>query len=409
MKIQLTQQIIINNKHRYFSMLDMLCFKSKNLYNTCLYHIRQHYLNTKSYLNYYSLNRQFTSEHNFDYYNMPYAQCAQQVLKQVDKQYVSFYKALKSIKMKGKKVRLPKYKDKENGRNIVIYTNQCFRLKDNIITLRIDNEHKITFNTDKTDIQQVRIIPRGDHIVIEIIYNKKYKIKENNDRFGSIDLGLNNLATFTSNVCQSIIYDGKQLKAINHFYNKRRGELQSKLSKNSNKNNNNKYNSKRIRHITYKRNNKVKDYLHKISRMIVEYMETNNLNTLFVGKNNGWKDSLQLGKMNNQNFVSIPYNMLIQMLEYKCKLAGINFIILNEAYTSKCSFIDNEKICKHDIYIGKRISRGLFKTMNGLIVNADINGSFNIMRLGIQKCNYDVSNLIPIDMRYVYNPIRIRV
>ena len=149
--------------------------------------------------------------------------------------------------------------------------------------------------------------------------------------------------------------------------------------------------------------------MHKISCSIVEYMETNNLNTLFVGKNNGWKDNINIGKTNNQNFVSIPYNMLIQMLDYKCKLAGINMVIVNEAYTSKCSFIDNEKICKHETYKGKRISRGMFRTANGLYINADINGSFNIMRLGIEKCNCDVHNIVPTDMRFVYNPIRIRV
>ena len=149
--------------------------------------------------------------------------------------------------------------------------------------------------------------------------------------------------------------------------------------------------------------------MHKISYSIVEYMKTNNLNTLFVGKNNGWKDSINMGKINNQNFVSVPYNMLIQMLDYKCKLAGINMIIVNEAYTSKCSFIDNEKICKHEIYKGKRINRGMFKTANGLYINADINGSFNIMRLGIEKCNCDVHNIAPTDMRFVYNPIRIKI
>jgi len=402
MKIQLAQQIIINNKHRYFSMLDTLCFKSKNLYNSCLYRIRQHYKENKTYLNYYSLNKQLSSEHNVDYYNMPYAQCAQQVLRQIDKQYVSFYKALKSSKMKGKKVRLPKYKDKENGRNIVIYTNQCFKHKNNIIKLKIDNKNRIDLTTDKDNIQQVRIIPKGNHIVIEIIYNKTYTLKENNNRFAAIDLGISNLATLTSNACQSIIYDGRKLKSINHFYNKRKAEFQSKLNKN-------KHTSKRIQHITNRRNNKIKDYLHKISHNIIEYMKTNSLNTLFVGKNDGWKDSIHLGRTNNQNFVSIPYNMLIQMLEYKCKLVGINFVILNEAYTSKCSFIDDEKICKHDTYIGKRIKRGLFQTKNGLIINADINGSFNIMKLGIQKCNYDVSNLIPIDKRWVYNPVRIKV
>ena len=140
-------------------------------------------------------------------------------------------------------------------------------------------------------------------------------------------------------------------------------------------------------------------------------MEANSLNTLFVGKNVGWKDSINLGRTNNQNFVSIPYNMLIQMLEYKCKLAGINFILVNEAYTSKCSFLDREKISKHDSYAGRRIKRGLFISSSGIMINADVNGSLNIMRLGLEKQNVklDVVEEIlrPENKRFVLNPVRL--
>ena len=400
MKIQLTQQIIVNDKHRWFSMLDELCFKSKNLYNYGLYCIRQHYKETNKYLSYYDLNNILSKENQIDYRSLPYTQCSQQILRQLDKQYLSFYKTLKSPKMKGKKIRLPKYKDKEKGRNVVVYTNQCFKLKDNILTLKIDNQSKIEIKTN-LDVQCVRIIHKGNHIVIELIYNREYEIKEDNRRYASIDFGLDNLATLTSNVCQSIIYDGKKIKNINRFYNKKKAKLQSQL--------NNKKTSNRIRRINNKRNRKIKDYMHKISHVIVSYMETNNLNTLFVGKNTGWKEGISIGKTNNQNFVSIPFNLLINMLNYKCKLIGIRMVVINEAYTSKCSFLDNEKICKHNIYQGKRIKRGLFLSHNGQKLNADINGSFNIMRLGIQKCNCDVQNIVPTDKRFVYNPVRIKI
>ena len=401
MKIQLTQQIIVNNKHRWYSMLDELCFKSKNLYNYALYQIRQYYKNTNKYLSYYELNTLLSKENQIDYRSLPYAQCSQQILRQIDKQYVSFYNALKSPKMKGKKIRLPKYKDKENGRNIVIYTNQCFKLKNNILSLKINNNNKIDINTN-LNVQIVRIIHKGNHIVIELIYNKEYELKCDNKQYAAIDLGLNNLVTLTSNICQSVIYDGKKLKNINHFYNKRKALLQSKL-------NENKKTSNRIKRISHRRNNKIKDYMHKVSHLIVAYMETNNLNTLFVGKNSGWKEGINIGKTNNQNFVTIPYNLLISMLDYKCKLSGIKMIILNEAYTSKCSFIDNEKICQHKTYYGKRTKRGLFESKYGHKLNADVNGSFNIMRLGIQKCNCDVLNVVPADKRYVYNPVRIKI
>ena len=140
-------------------------------------------------------------------------------------------------------------------------------------------------------------------------------------------------------------------------------------------------------------------------------METNDLNTLFVGKNIGWKENINIGKVNNQNFVLIPYNILISMLDYKCKLAGINMIVVNEAYTSKCSFLDNEKICKHETYIGNRKLRGLFISKNGIKINADINGSYNIMRLGLEKINVklDAFQIMPENKRFVYNPIRIEI
>ena len=140
-------------------------------------------------------------------------------------------------------------------------------------------------------------------------------------------------------------------------------------------------------------------------------MESNQLNTLFVGKNTGWKDSINIGKVNNQNFVSIPYNMLIQMLEYKCKLHGIIFLTVNEAYTSKCSFLDNETICKHDTYKGTRKTRGLFVSKQGIKINADVNGSYNIMRLGLKQLNVtlDVLEIKPENQRFVLNPVSISI
>ena len=403
MKIQLTQQIIVSNKSSKFAQLDELCFLSKNLYNVALYHIRQYYKETGKYLQCYELINTLSQSNNVDYRAMPYAQSAQQVLMQVDRQYKSFFASLKSKKMQGKKVRLPKYKDKENGRNVFVYTHQDAKVSNKVVYLKT-KQGKVSFNISADNVQQVRLVPKANHIVVEIIYNKEYKIKPDNNRYASIDLGLNNLCTLTSNVAQSIIVDGKRLKSINYYYNKTKTELQSKLKKC-------KYSSKRISNLTLRRNRKIKDYMHKVSRKIVDYMEANSLNTLFVGKNVGWKDGVNLGKINNQNFVSIPYNMLVQMLEYKCKLAGINVVIVNEAYTSICSSLDKERIGKHKSYAGERIYRGLFKSSSGIMINADVNGSLNIMRLGLKKQNVklDVIGEIlrPENKRFVLNPVRI--
>ena len=403
MKLQLTQQIVVSNKSNKFAQLDELCFLSKNIYNVALYHIRQYYKETNKYLSYNKLTKILSDSNNINYRAIPYAQSAQQVLRQVYKQYKAFYTSIKSKKMQGNKVRLPKYKDKENGRNIFVYTNQCAKVSNKVVYIKT-KQGILSFNTVANNIQQVRLVPKGNHIVVEIIYNVEYKLKEDNNKYASIDLGLDNLCTLASNTAQSIIVNGKPLKSINHHYNKTKAKLQSKLQQG-------KYSSKRISNLTLRRNRKIKDYMHKVSRKIVDYMEANSLNTLFVGKNVGWKDSINLGKTNNQNFVSIPYNMLIQMLEYKCKLAGINVIIVNEAYTSKCSFLDREKICKHDSYAGRRIRRGLFISNSGILINADINGSLNIMRLGLKKQNVtlDVVEEIlrPENKRFVLNPVRI--
>ena len=403
MKIQLTQQIIVSNKSSKFAPLDELCFLSKNLYNVALYHIRHYYKETGKYLSYNKLAKTLSDSNNLDYRAMPYAQSAQQVLRQVDNQYKAFYAAIKSKKMQGKKVRLPKYKDNENGRNVFIYTNQGAKVSNGVIYLKT-KRGILSFKTVSDSIQQVRLVPKANHIVVEIIYNKECEAKQDNNRYASIDLGLDNLCTLTSNTAQSIIVDGKRLKSVNHHYNKTKAKLQSKLKQG-------KYSSKRISRLTLRRNRKIKDFMHKVSRKIVGYMEANSLNTLFVGKNVGWKDSINLGRTNNQNFVSIPYNMLISMLEYKCKIAGINVVIVNEAYTSKCSFLDREKICKHDTYKGKRIKRGLFISSSCILINADINGSLNIMRLGLKKqsVTLDVVEEIlrPENKRFMLNPVRI--
>ena len=225
MKIQLTQQIIVSNKSNKFAQLDELCFLSKNLYNVALYHIRQYYKETGKYLSYNKLAKTLSDSNNLDYRAMPYAQSAQQVLRQVDNQYKAFYASVKSKKMKSKKVRLPKYKDKENGRNIFIYTNQCAKVSNGVVYLKT-KQGTLSFKIVADKIQQVRLVPKANHIVVEIIYNKECEAKQDNNRYASIDLGLDNLCTLASNVARSIIVNGKPLKSINHHYNKTKAKLQ---------------------------------------------------------------------------------------------------------------------------------------------------------------------------------------
>ena len=217
-----------------------------------------------------------------------------------------------------------------------------------------------------------------------------------------VDLGLNNLITVASNVkgITPIIFDGRPVKSINQFYNKYVSKLQSKLTKGEKR----KYTSNKIYSITRNRYNKIYDYFHKISTYLINQAVSNDITAIFIGLNKEWKQEVKLGKKNNQNFIQIPFNILIDLITYKGKEKGIDVITTEESYTSKCSFFDNEEICSHDQYQGKRIKRGLFRTSNGKTINADVNGALNIIKKVIPTFSCETAKLEVAD---VANPIRI--
>ena len=405
----LTEKHIIKKSNKYYKELKDMCHLSKNLYNTTLYTIRQHFFNTKQYLNYYNTYNLFKNEHNVDFYALPSC-VSQQVMRQVDQNFKSFFNLLKK-KQNGlykQQVKIPKYKNKD-GYFQIVYTNDRFGKnykKLNYVILqgtKIKIENIKNLNTCK----QIRLIPKNNYIIMEVIYEKEEKqIKPDNNRYLSIDLGINNLCSCTNNCkLNSFIIDGKKLKHINHNYNKRKALLQNKLNKNQ-------YTSKLIQSITIKRNNQIKYILHNISKYLINYAVSNNINTIIIGKNTGWKQKIKMRDNVMQNFVQIPFNQLIHMIYYKAKLQGINVITQEESYTSKVSFFDNDYISIYgkDDYLnkpsGKRKYRGLFITSKGLKLNADINGSLNIMRKYL-KCNSD-EILSPADEGFVVNPIKVK-
>lgn len=383
--MQLTETLIINKNNSFYQECERLTFLSKNLYNSGLYYVRQEYFKDKSYKNYYNVNNYFVNTKQKDYYELP-TKVSQQILRLVDKNFKSFFSLLKNKDKLGlKKVRIPRYLDKLKGRQVVIYTIQSIsqkELKNNIVKLSGSN---ISFKLreDIKNINQVRIVKHEttNTFNIEVVYTVKEKeLLKDNKRYGSIDLGLNNLITLSSNVIKPLIINGKPLKSINQYFNKKLSELKSKGVEKSNK----------IKRLCNKRKNKVNNYLHKASRYVINHLVSNNLNTLVIGKNKDWKQEINIGKVNNQNFVNIPHDKLINMLVYKCLLEGINVIITEESYTSKCSFLDNEVICKHEEYLGKRIKRGLFKSHLGKLINADLNGSLNILRKAVGEFKYSI-------------------
>lgn len=377
--MKLVERHIIKKLDSRYQELDKLCFLSKNLYNAGLYAVRQHYIKHKEYLSYVKIVKNFASADNVDYRSLP-SKISQQTLKFVDQSFRSFFRGLSN---NISSVRLPKYLDK-NSRFIVVYTDQAVSkkwLNKGLIKL---SQTDVIIKTNQTKVNQVRLVPKGNHIVIEVVYEKdEENLKENNLRYCSLDMGLNNLATLGSNVIKPVIINGRPLKSINQYYNKRLASLKSKLS-------NGKKTSNKIKSLTFKRNNKVKDYLHKSSRIVVNHLVSNNINTLVIGKNDGWKQDISIGKRNNQNFVQVPHSQFVKMLKYKCELEGINVILIEESYTSKCSFIDNESIEKHEKYQGKRIRRGMFKTSKNRLINADLNGALNILKKAIGEFQYPI-------------------
>ena len=371
--MQLVEQHIIKKSNPLYKELDRMCLLSKNLYNQSLYRVRQYYFENKKYLTYANNVNCLTQEQQIDYISLP-RKVSQWVCKQVDQNFKSFFASLKS-KNVNHKVSIPQYLDK-NSRNILIFTNQAIsqkELKQGYLKLSgCENKIKVLHN----NIQQVRVVPQANRYMVEIIYYISDNEYKTNTNYVGIDLGLNNLATVGGNNITPVIINGKPLKSINQFYNKKLSKLKSRQDLCKNKT----VNKKKIQTLTNKRNNKIKDYLHKASRILVNQLVSNDISTIVIGHNKEWKQDINIGKQNNQKFVQIPFNTFIHMITYKAQMKGIKIIQREESYTSKCSFMDNEVICKHEKYKGKRIKRGLYKTQTGRLINADLNGALNILK-----------------------------
>lgn len=374
-----------------FKEYDAICFLSKNMYNSALYALRKHFFEARTLKHKFQLSKEFQEQNQPDYRAM-FVRSAQQIIGVAHQSMKSFFALIKAKKSGSydKPVKLPKYLPK-NGRQVMIYDNKAFYEKDfkeGYIRVAQTQSRIPTKIKNIKSIQQIRLVPKGNHVVLEVLYKvTDTPLKQDNKRYAAIDLGVNNLATVVSNVDSPKIINGRPLKSINQYYNEQKAKLRAKMDKEYGTSK--RKQTRREQSLTFKRNNKVNDYLHKTSRKIVNYLVSNNINTLFIGKNKEWKQNINMGKRNNQNFVNIPFHKLTQMLLYKCALEGITVKEIEESYTSKCSFLDDEEINKHEEYKGKRIKRGLFKTAGGNTINADVNGGLNILRKVVGKFDYD--------------------
>ena len=389
MYLTLKQQVKHLSK-KEFRNLKYLCHIAKNLKNQAIYNVRQHYFNNKKYLSYNENYKMLKDSENYKKLN---SNMAQQILKEVDESFKSFFALLKLAKngQYNGKIKLPNYLDKDGFTTLVI---GFVRLKDDMLIVPYSNSFRkaheeITIKLPSVlkdkKIKEIRIIPKQHSRYFEIQYI--YKVEEiqrelNKENVLGIDLGIDNLCTCVTNTGASFIIDGRKLKSINQYYNKINAKLQSIKDKQKIERT-----TLRQKRITRKRNNRINDYLSKAARIIINYCLNNDIGKLVLGYNEDFQRNSNIGSINNQNFVNIPYGKLRDKLIYLCKLYGIEFKLQEESYTSKGSFFDGDEIPIYDkensqkyIFSGKRIKRGLYQTSTGKLINADCNGALNILR-----------------------------
>ncbi|MGL5821809.1 MAG: RNA-guided endonuclease InsQ/TnpB family protein, partial [Sarcina sp.] len=408
------QQLKNLPKEDYINLTE-LSHTAKNLYNFATYNVRQYYFQEKEYLKYEQNNVLCKANEN---YKMLNSNMAQQILKEVDGAFKSFFGLIKLVK-KGKydfrSIKLPKYLPKDGFTTLII---GFVRLKDDILIMPYSNSYKKNHSPIKIKIpsilldkkiKEIRIIPKFRAKYFEIQYTYQVDNIQNDldlTKALSIDVGVNNLCSCVTSDGFSFIIDGKKIKSINQWYNKENTRLQSIKDKQGIK-----YLTNKQINLVTNRNNKINDYISKTCRYIINFCINNNIGNLVIGYNETLQQNANLGKINNQNFVNIPVGNIKEKLEYLCELNNIKFHKQEESYTSKASFFDNDEIPKYNpnapktyTFSGKRVKRGLYKTATDKTINADINGALNILKK---------SSVVDLSVLYssgeVATPVRIRI
>lgn len=385
----------INRKSKYYSLFEELCKESNSLYNQALFKVKQS-LNKENKWMFYSDLNQFCKNRPDKYNNyrrLP-AQCSQQTLRLLDQNLKAYRNSIKDwSKNKSKylgKPKFPKFK-KSGGLFQLILTSQQVKYDRELLLLRFPkNFNSFTLKLRQnhaTKINQVRILPKIDCFKIEIVYEIEAITTQNlHHNVASIDLGLENLTTLAfSNCKRPLIYKGKRLIKINHNYNRQIKKYQSILNKTQKK----QRSSKRLRSLYLKRNNKIEDQMHKISKSIVDCLLENDISILIIGHNVNQKQKSTL-----KNFVSLPIFKLIHFLKYKCEIRGIKVVDINESYTSGTSFLDKEDPIKENYNKFRRIKRGLFKSNKGRLINSDVNSAYQIMKKFDKNLNIQYNHQI---------------
>jgi putative transposase len=386
--MRLVEQHVISPNDPRDKIIDVAAFASKNLYNAANYIVRQSFINNHIYLGYGEVYHHIKTH---EAYRALPAKVANDVLRLLDKNWKSFFKAIKAWGLDPSQFvgrpALPKYKDKQKGRNILIYDIQALSKKALKKGLIQPSMLGIEIQTKQTKVAQVRIIPRKGFYMVEVVYDRdEVQAEVNPALIAAVDIGVNNLVALTSNKSGFLprIVNGRPIKSVNQYYNKQRERHQKKMGKYH-------YTSRKLDRITNKRTRRIDHYMHTASKRLISLLVAEGIGTLIIGKNPHWKQDPTMRKKDAQHFVQLPHARFIEMLSYKAKLVGIQVILQEESYTSKASFLDLDpiptygKVKSEPVFSGRRIKRGMYKASDKRKINADVNGSYNIMRKASPK------------------------
>ena len=392
------QQNLISPDNDLKGILEFLCSEASKLTNCGVYYSRQIFFKTGRIPNRAQLHKVLGTDNQNMHYKAFYSDTAQQILTGVAESFKSYLGLLKGIK-KGtvmQRPRLPGYR--QGGMALVTFTGRSVKLKDGILRFPLGSKVKAWFgldsfnlpmpsNIDYKSIREYRILPRNGCFYLELVYTSEdIQATVNPDSALMLDHGMDNWLTGVSNVGTSFIIDGKHLKSINQGYNKRVAFLMEEKA--------NGYWSKRLARLTENRNRTMRDAINKAARKVINHCLENKIGTVIFGWNKGQKDSANMGKKTNQKFVQIPTGRLKDRIAQLCNWAGdptreqygIKFVETEESYTSKASFIDLDVLPKYGEKperwqpSGKRVKRGLYRTAQGLLINADAQAAANIGR-----------------------------
>jgi putative transposase len=378
--MHLVEQHVIRDSDPRYAAIDRAAFASKNLYNAANYLVRQSFIREGIYLNVAAVFHQIKGH---EAYSALPRKVSNDVLRQLDRDWRGFFAARAAWKADPStfvgRPRLPRYKDKQQGRNLLIYDLRAISQTSLRRGTVMPSQLGISIRTKQTAVTQARIVPRKGYYVVEVVYERELvPAAVNPDLYASIDIGLNTLAALTSNKAGFVprLVNGRPVKSINQFYNKRRAVLQHKLDTTGT--------TQQMERLTAHRTRQIDHYLHTASRRIIDLLVAESIGTLVIGKNPLWKQNGRLGKRGNQNFVAVPHARFIDMLTYKAELVGIQVKITEESYTSKASFLDADPLPVFSAgnvptFSGRRVKRGLYRAANGRRINADVNGAYNTL------------------------------